>query len=75
MGAATILLYESKFGSTVSGICIDSCFSELNLLLYDFSYKYLTRVKNLNFYSFFKKYDFEALRGSSRENSPKTPPR
>ena len=45
MGGVTVLLYVSEFFPNISGLCIDSCFSDLNTLLYDFSYKYLTRVK------------------------------
>ncbi len=48
MGAVTVLLYAAKFLPNISGLCIDSGFSDLNTLLYDFSYKYLTRVRKFN---------------------------
>lgn len=48
MGGATVLLYIAEFEPKIAGICVDSCFSDLNSLLYDFSCKYLTRVEEFS---------------------------
>ena len=45
MGAATILMFLQEFQLNISAICIDSCFSDLEVLLSDFSSKYFTKVE------------------------------